>query len=157
MRDAEGGSRTGVLPLAFAAPVVRSVSGRKGVEGRDGVCECGRLREEDKVALSTSALPAYIRRMRLAAKSVGRCFRICCFKVEVVAWWGLGIVSSRSGIEAEKRIVRSRRSASESGGFKLSIGNWAEPSRLCDVKSLIHPCEDEVEESLTGTQVRKVL
>jgi hypothetical protein len=122
MRDAEGGSRTGVLPLAFAAPVVRSMSGGRGVGGRDGARECGRLREEDRVALSTSALPAYIRRMRLAAKSIGRCFRIYCFKVEVVAWWGLGIVSSRSGMEAEKRIVRSRRSASESGGLRLSIG-----------------------------------
>ena len=48
----------GVLPLDLANVDVPSVSGGRGVEERDGVRECGRLREEDKVALSTSALPA---------------------------------------------------------------------------------------------------
>ena len=58
MREAEGGSRTGALPLALADPGVLSVSGGRGVEEREGVREWGRLREEDKVALSTRALPA---------------------------------------------------------------------------------------------------
>lgn len=121
MRDADGGSRMGALPLAFGDAGVLSGSGRRGVAERDGVRECGRLREEESVALSTSALPAQIRRMRRVMNSAGSRLLICCLRVEVVAWVGFGIVRRRSGMDAEKRIVTSRGSAPESEGLRLSI------------------------------------
>lgn len=45
-----------------------------------------------------------------------------CFRVDVVERVGSGTESSRSGREAEKRMVRSRSSASPSGRAKLMVG-----------------------------------
>lgn len=134
IRDVEGGSRMAVLPFPLIELALCSESGARGVEERDGVRECERLREDDSDALSTSALPAWMRRRRRVANSDGRCVRICCLSVDVVAWWGFEMVSSRSGMEAEKRIVSSRSSrtsAPDSVGRRCSINVAAEPRRLC--------------------------
>lgn len=45
-----------------------------------------------------------------------------CFKVDVVEMVGSGTESSRSGREAEKRMVRSTRSGSASGGWRFMVG-----------------------------------
>jgi hypothetical protein len=89
----------------------------------------GRFREAPRGVSSTRALPAEMRRMRRLWYSVGRCVRISCFRVAVLAW-GVSareMVRRRSGREAEKRTVRGRWRESlvgvGGGGFRDMRGD----------------------------------
>jgi hypothetical protein len=100
MREIVGGSLTAALP--FPDKSCRDVDGR-GEGARDGVL----ITFSSKVS-SDSAFPPCINRMRFEARPTGRDLRISVLRVDVVAWRETGIERSKSGSEAENRIVRSR-------------------------------------------------
>lgn len=107
---AEGGSRTGSFPFAFdsSESVSAPESYGPGVAMWLGGRLTTRLSDAESGVASSRALPAWISRILLVARSEGRRdVLISCFRVAVFGDLSTGIESGRSGIAAEKRIVTS--------------------------------------------------